>query len=303
MSLWTLTLIALGVSADAFAVAVGKGLTMPRLSRRGAVLIAVMFGAFQGTMPLVGWLLGSSLEGSIERVDHWVAFGLLAAVGTKMLHEALLSDDGEQDQVVPVRERVAAGGGPLPAEEGLPVTGRLRESVPAKELTLLSVATSVDALAVGISFAFLEVSIGPAVGPHRARHLRAVPGRRRRRSRRRRPLAAPRGGVRRARPDRHRHEDPARAPLPALTHLVRGSRSRGEDVLVGVSTGRAPAPGARRRAPARCRRAPAHRRQLHGAEGLAEQHPGEDDANRTSVSPTNDATFAPSSRAPAMPVT
>jgi putative Mn2+ efflux pump MntP len=136
---------------------------LPRLSRRGAVLIAVMFGAFQGVMPLVGWLLGSSLEGSIERVDHWVAFGLLAAVGAKMLHEALLGDDGEQDEVVPVREGVAAGGGPLPAEKGLPVTGRLRESVPAKELTLLSVATSVDALAVGISFAFLEVSIGPAV--------------------------------------------------------------------------------------------------------------------------------------------
>lgn len=164
MSLWTLTLIAVGVSADAFAVAVGKGLTMPRLSRRGALLIAVMFGAFQGVMPLVGWLLGSSLEGSIERIDHWIAFGLLVAVGAKMLHEALLGDDGgEQDEVVPVRERVAAGGGPLPTGDGVPVAGRLRESVPVRELTLLSVATSVDALAVGISFAFLEVSIGPAV--------------------------------------------------------------------------------------------------------------------------------------------
>jgi putative Mn2+ efflux pump MntP len=166
MSLWTLTLIALGVSADAFAVAVGKGLTMPRLSRRGAVLIAVAFGAFQGLMPLLGWLLGSGLEGSIESVDHWIAFGLLAAVGGKMLHEAVHDDDLAADpEPVRLREPVAPDGSGVAARAGevRPSPGRLRASVPARELVLLSVATSVDALAVGISFAFLEVRIGSAV--------------------------------------------------------------------------------------------------------------------------------------------
>ena len=161
MSLWTLTLIAVGLSADAFAVALGKGLTMPRLSRRGAVLIAALFGAFQGLMPLVGWVLGSSLESSIERVDHWIAFGLLSAVGTKMLRDALSND--ADAEVVEVREPVAPDGSPLARSAGPVPDGRLRESVPARELVLLSVATSIDALAVGISLAFLDVSIGLAV--------------------------------------------------------------------------------------------------------------------------------------------
>lgn len=166
MSFWTLTLIALGVAADAFAVAVGKGLTMPRLSRRGAVLIAAMFGAFQGLMPLLGWLLGTGLEGSIESIDHWIAFGLLAAVGGKMLHEALGDDDLATDhEPVPAREPVAPDGSGFAGrpEPVRPSPSRLRAQVPTRELVLLSVATSVDALAVGISFAFLEVSIGPAV--------------------------------------------------------------------------------------------------------------------------------------------
>ena len=162
MSLWTLTLIAVGVSADAFAVAVGKGLTMPRLSRRGAVLIAVMFGAFQGLMPLLGWALGTGLEGSIESVDHWIAFGLLGAVGAKMLREALVGDGAAGEvEVLPVREHVAPDGSPLAAPPAS--AARLRESVPARELTVLSVATSIDALAVGVSFAFLEVGVGTAV--------------------------------------------------------------------------------------------------------------------------------------------
>ena len=165
MSLWTLTLIAVGVSADAFAVAVGKGLTMPRLSRRGAVLIAVMFGAFQGLMPLLGWALGTGLEGSIESVDHWIAFGLLGAVGAKMLREALVGDGAAGEvEVLPVRERVAPDGSPLAAPLAPAASAaRLRESVPARELTVLSVATSIDALAVGVSFAFLEVGVGTAV--------------------------------------------------------------------------------------------------------------------------------------------
>jgi putative Mn2+ efflux pump MntP len=132
MSVWTLLLVALGVSADAFAVALGKGLHLRRLSVRDAGAIAVSFGLFQGLMPVLGWLLGSGLRGYITEIDHWVAFGLLAAIGGRMLHEALdpgRDDDEDEDHI------------------GL------------RELLVLSVATSIDALAVGISFAFLDVSI------------------------------------------------------------------------------------------------------------------------------------------------
>ncbi|KQR61932.1 manganese efflux pump MntP family protein [Frigoribacterium sp. Leaf172] len=136
MSFWTLLLIAVGVSADAFAVALGKGLHMRRFSLRDAVVIAVTFGAFQAAMPLVGWLLGSAFSSSIRDVDHWVAFGLLGLIGGKMLYEAFSkkADDDED-------------------------TDRLR----LRELMVLAVATSIDALAVGVTLAFLPVSIGGAV--------------------------------------------------------------------------------------------------------------------------------------------
>lgn len=136
MSFWPLFLIALGVSADAFAVALGKGLHMKTFNLRHAVVIAATFGLFQAGMPLLGWLLGTRLADSIASVDHWVAFGLLALIGGKMLWEAFSThEDTEVD------------------------TDRLD----VRELMVLAVATSVDALAVGISFAFLSVSIGGAV--------------------------------------------------------------------------------------------------------------------------------------------
>jgi len=136
MSFWALFFIALGVSADAFAVALGKGLHMTRLNVRHAVVIAVTFGAFQALMPLLGWLLGSTFAQYIAPFDHWVAFGLLALVGGKMLHEAFSSHaDQEKD------------------------TDRLN----LRELAVLAVATSIDALAVGVTLAFLPVSIGWAV--------------------------------------------------------------------------------------------------------------------------------------------
>jgi putative Mn2+ efflux pump MntP len=137
MALGTLLLIALGVSADAFAVAVGKGLGLRRLQLRTALRIAVLFGLFQGVMPLVGWLLGSQLERWITSVDHWIAFGLLALVGGRMVHEAL-----------------AGGDEPAEAASGLGW----------RELLVLAVATSIDALAVGISFAFLDVDVLAAAG-------------------------------------------------------------------------------------------------------------------------------------------
>ena len=135
MSAWTLLLIALGVSADAFAVALGKGLQMRRLRARDALTLAATFGVFQALMPVLGWFLGRGLRDYIVDVDHWIAFTLLALIGGKMIWEALQPDDDEGD-----------------VEDGLQV----------RELLVLGVATSIDALAVGISFAFLEVAIAGA---------------------------------------------------------------------------------------------------------------------------------------------
>lgn len=164
MSLWTLILTALGLSADAFAVAVGKGLTMPRLSRRGALLIAAAFGLFQGLMPLVGWLLGTGLAGYIERIDHWIAFALLSAVGGKMLRDAFTGDRAA-DMADPARDwEPVTPDGTQSARQVRAKRGRQeRTQVPGRELVVLAVATSIDALAVGVGFALLEVEILPAV--------------------------------------------------------------------------------------------------------------------------------------------
>jgi len=136
MSFWALFLIALGVSADAFAVALGKGLHMKRFNLPHAVVIAGTFGLAQALMPLLGWLLGTTFARFIADYDHWVAFGLLAVIGGKMLYEAFSRhEDTDED------------------------TDRLG----VRELLVLAVATSIDALAVGVTLAFLPVSIGWAV--------------------------------------------------------------------------------------------------------------------------------------------
>lgn len=136
MGFWELLLIAVGLSMDAFAVALCKGLEMLRFNGKRAGLIAVFFGGFQGLMPLVGWLLGRQFEAYITKIDHWIAFLLLAVIGGKMIAEGLKKpekDDAENEN---------------------------RFSV--KELFVLAVATSIDALAVGITFAFLQVNILPS---------------------------------------------------------------------------------------------------------------------------------------------
>lgn len=135
MSLVTLLLVALGVSADAFAVAVGKGLQTRRLSPRYAAALALTFGLFQAVMPVIGWLLASGFRDYVTAVDHWIAFGLLGAIGGKMIWEAFTADDEDDGD-----------------------DGR----IPLRELLVLGVATSIDALAVGISLAFLDVSIAGA---------------------------------------------------------------------------------------------------------------------------------------------
>jgi len=137
MGLFELFLIGIGLSMDAFAVAVCKGLGMRRINKKSTALIALFFGGFQAIMPTVGWLLGTRFEGYIVSFDHWIAFILLGIIGGKMIHEAL-SDD---------------------SADACPVT---EQKLSLKELTLLAIATSIDALAVGITFAFLRVSILPA---------------------------------------------------------------------------------------------------------------------------------------------
>lgn len=132
-----LFLIAVGLSMDAFAVSVGKGLGMRRLELRQAFVIALFFGGFQALMPVIGWALGAQFARFVTSVAHWIAFALLAFIGAKMLWDAF----HEQ------------------AEEDGEATGRLA----LRELFLLAIATSVDALAVGVSFAFLDVAIAPSV--------------------------------------------------------------------------------------------------------------------------------------------
>lgn len=129
MGLAELFLIAVGLSMDAFAVAVAKGLKMTRINYRHGAVIALFFGVFQAVMPLIGWLLGSRFQQYIEKADHWVAFALLGFIGGKMIYEALSPQD----------DNAEAGG----------------DELDLKELALMSVATSIDALAVGITFALL----------------------------------------------------------------------------------------------------------------------------------------------------
>jgi len=130
MSPVTIILIALGLSMDAFAVSVASGITIKRQKVRNAFKFGVFFGSFQMIMPVAGWLAGVKLQSSISNIDHWIAFVLLAFIGCKMIHESFKLKEKEEA-----------------ASHGLQV------------MLFLSVATSIDALAVGLSFAFLEISI------------------------------------------------------------------------------------------------------------------------------------------------
>lgn len=136
MGFFELFLIGIGLSMDAFAVAICKGLGMERINKRDALLLALFFGGFQALMPLTGYLLGSRFASYIERWDHWIAFVLLAFIGSSMIRESR-----EQEE-----EEIEHGG-----------------SIRYRELFTLAVATSIDALVVGVSFAFLGVRIAPAV--------------------------------------------------------------------------------------------------------------------------------------------
>lgn len=134
MGIVELLLTAIALSMDAFAVSVCKGLGMRRMRYDQALVISLYFGVFQALMPLIGWLLGTSFSRYIQAFDHWIAFVLLAFLGGKMLWDVFHEkEDGEQES----------------AERRLD----------HRELFMLAIATSIDALAVGIAFACLEVNI------------------------------------------------------------------------------------------------------------------------------------------------
>ncbi len=133
-----LILIAVGLSMDAFAVSLCKGLCMKKLRMSHAAVIALFFGVFQAVMPLIGWFLGTQFESYITPVDHWVAFVLLGYIGGRMIWDAIHEPDVDE-------------------------CCDIEPKLDLKELFTLAVATSIDALAVGITFAFLKMDIVPAV--------------------------------------------------------------------------------------------------------------------------------------------
>ena len=135
MSFFSLFLLAVGLSMDAFAVAVCKGLAMKKITVSNAGIVGLWFGGFQALMPLLGYLLAAQFKDSITAYSHWIAFALLSLIGGNMIREAIMEKEEEA------------------ADSALSV----RSMLP------LAIATSIDALAVGVTFAFLDVRILPSV--------------------------------------------------------------------------------------------------------------------------------------------
>ena len=134
-----LLLMGVGLAMDAFAVSVCKGLGMKKLNKKQAIVIGLYFGGFQALMPLVGWILGIQFQKYITSIDHWIAFILLGFIGGKMILEAV--KEWNEEDIVEVKD----------------------QSLDHRNMFVLAVATSIDALAVGITFAFLQVPIVEAV--------------------------------------------------------------------------------------------------------------------------------------------
>lgn len=133
MSILDLFILAVGLSMDAFAVSVCKGLSLGKIKPKHMCIAGAWFGGFQALMPLIGYFLGSFFAEMIEKYDHWVAFVLLAIIGGNMIKESFGKDE------------------------------KVDSSMDVKSMLLLAIATSIDALAVGVTFAFLQVQIVPAV--------------------------------------------------------------------------------------------------------------------------------------------
>lgn len=133
MSLAELFILAVGLSMDAFAVSVCKGLSLGKISKKHMCVAGIWFGGFQALMPLIGYFLGSFFAEKITKYSHWIAFILLLIIGGNMIKEGL----GQEEEV--------------------------DANMDFKSMLILAIATSIDALAVGVTFAFLEVSIIPAI--------------------------------------------------------------------------------------------------------------------------------------------
>ena len=130
MDILTIFLIAVGLAMDAFAASITKGLTFKKNRRKSAIFLASLFGGFQMLMPVIGWAAGLSFKDVIVGIDHWIAFGLLSFIGVKMIYESSKNGDNKKE-----------------------------DNIKLSSAFILAVATSIDALMVGVSFAFLEISI------------------------------------------------------------------------------------------------------------------------------------------------
>lgn len=133
MSIVTLFVLSVGLAMDAFAVSICKGLAMKKAEIKKALIVGLWFGGFQAGMPMIGFFLGRQFQDKITSIDHWIAFVLLSLIGISMIREARSGEDEEAD-----------------------------DSLAVYEMFVLAVATSIDALAVGITFAFLKVNIWEA---------------------------------------------------------------------------------------------------------------------------------------------
>ena len=140
MGFLELALIGVGLSMDAFAVSICKGLSMRKVDKKYMLVLAAFFGGFQALMPTLGWFLGSQFQTYITAIDHWIAFILLTLIGGKMILD-VIKEKGENEEVCP--------------DDSV--------RIDLKEFFLLAVATSIDALAGGSTFAFLQVKLASSV--------------------------------------------------------------------------------------------------------------------------------------------
>ena len=134
MSLWDIVVISVGVAMDAFAVSICKGLAMHKMDWRKAIIVGLYFGLFQAGMPVIGYFLGATFETLVTNIDHWLAFGLLSFIGGNMIREALSDDEGN-----------------------------VNDQVDFLTMLPLAIATSIDALSIGVTFAFLKVNLWLAI--------------------------------------------------------------------------------------------------------------------------------------------
>lgn len=151
MTLTELFIIAVGLSMDAFAVSICKGLSLKKLRIKDAIIVGLYFGIFQGGMPLLGYFLGVQFQDKITSFDHWIAFILLGIIGFNMIKE---SREKDSDSDLAAKEV---------SVEKIKTTEVEENPLRFKEMIVLAIATSIDALAIGVTLAFLKVDIVPAV--------------------------------------------------------------------------------------------------------------------------------------------